>query len=102
MSGGYPTLPAPGQNTPPPTDWLRLLARQLFEEMDNTHRRGLGFTALRQVEVAAIDPATVSATVILAGDVDNPVVGVKTMGFYVPRAGDVAWCWQNGSDLLLT
>jgi hypothetical protein len=101
VSAGFPTLPRPGQNTPPPTDWLRLVSRQLFEEMHTEHRRGLGFAALRQVEVVAVDPVTTSATVILGGDVDHPIEGVKTLPAYVPRVGDVPWCHQNGSDLLL-
>lgn len=101
MSAGFPTLPRPGMNTPPPSDWLRLVARQLFEEVNKEHRRGLGAAALRQVEVTATDPATRTATVILGGDVENPIGGVKTLPGYVPRAGDVPWTHQNGSDLLL-
>jgi hypothetical protein len=85
----------------PHPDLLRLVARQLFEEISQEHRRGLGFAALRRVEISAIDPATQTATVILGGDLENPIPGVKTMPAYVPRVGDVPWAWQNGSDLLL-
>ena len=73
----------------------------MFEELDNEHRRGLGFAAMRQVEVTATDAVAKTATVILGGDVDNPIDGVRPLPGYVPLAGDVAWCWQNGSDLML-
>jgi len=85
----------------PSPDLLRLVARQLFEEINAEHRRGLGYASLRQVEVTTVDAANRNATVILGGDVDNPVAGVKSIGSYVPQAGHVAWAWQSGSDLLL-
>ena len=94
-------LPGPTPSTPPANDLLRLVARQLFEQINQEHRRGLGFTALRQVEVVAIDPLTASASVVLGGDLDNPIPMVRPLASYVPRVGDVAWAYQNGSDLLL-
>lgn len=102
MTAGFPGLPPrPGDQTAPPAGWLQLIARQLFEEINAEHRRGLGSAAMRQVEVSATDPATLTATVILGGDLDNPIPGVKTMPYYVPRIGDIPWAWQNGSDLML-
>jgi hypothetical protein len=102
VSVGLPgNQPRPGADTPPGAEWLQLLARQLFETLDSERRRGLGFTAMRQVEVSAVDVATLTATVILGGDLENPVPMVRPLPGYVPRAGDVAWAWQNGSDLML-
>ena len=91
----------PGQATPPNADWMRLLARQVVEELSGPRRRGVGPANLRRVEIIAIDPPTETATVVLDGDTDNPIVGVKTMRTYVPLVGDIPWCWQSGSALIL-
>jgi hypothetical protein len=101
MSPGRP------RSVPPGADLAvagrgRAVMRQLSEQWRSP--RGLGPPLLRQVLVTGRDSIAQTFTVDLGGDdpeLPMPVTGCLRLPPYVPRMGDVAWAWQNGSDFLL-
>lgn len=54
----------------------------------------------RQAVVTAVDVATSTCTLNVAGDATSHA-GINILGGYLPKAGDTVWCLQDGPDWLV-
>jgi hypothetical protein len=56
---------------------------------------------LRQGVVVGVDVPNGRCSVVIGGDTDNPVPGVKHLSNYRPQVADSCWILVNGYDLLV-